>query len=197
VACAAVVPVKRVEAQDRVAACGGHGVCSVCRMNPVAADHLRAQSDLTWRKGSQRLKESTAAPSWTHSQSCYWLLTYRACPTPGRRGPCSRIRCIIFMCYTATDPTVLTSVASRSATESDSVLWYYCTHCRSIVRRRLRSAPQRHLACADDKRNKRWPLAQSHQGTTPAVSSSTDAAFRSRYQAREQKADGAWRWKDG
>jgi hypothetical protein len=46
--------------------CGGHGVCSVCRMNPVGADHLRAQGDLTWRKGSQRLKESTAAPSWTH-----------------------------------------------------------------------------------------------------------------------------------
>jgi hypothetical protein len=93
-------------------------------------------------------------------------------------------------CYTATDPTVLSSVANRSTTEPDSVLWYYCTHRRPIVRRRLQSTPQRHLACADDKRNKRWPLAQSHQGTTPAVSSSTDAALRSRYQAREQKADG-------
>ena len=42
----------------------GEGICSVYRMNPVHADHLRAHSALTRREGSQRLKESTAAPSW-------------------------------------------------------------------------------------------------------------------------------------
>lgn len=79
VACAAVVPVKRVGAQDRVVA--WRGICSVCRMNPVAADHLRAQRGLTRREGSQRLKESTAAPSWQHSQQC--LL---AAPVPKTRA---------------------------------------------------------------------------------------------------------------
>lgn len=46
----------------------GVGICSVCRMNPVGADRLRAQRGLTRREGS--LKESTAAPSWQHSQKC-------------------------------------------------------------------------------------------------------------------------------
>ena len=42
---------------------------------------------------------------------------------------------------------------------------------RIVVRRRLQAASSR-LCRRHDKRNRRWPLAQSHQGTTPAVSSS-------------------------
>jgi transposase-like protein len=61
-----------------------------------------------------------------------------------------------------------------------------------IVRRRLQPASSRLCRRHDtNKRNRRWPLAQSHQGTAPAVSSSPK---RSPRQAREQKADGAWRW---
>ena len=58
------------------------------------------------------------------------------------------------------------------------------------MRRWLQAASSR-LCRRHDKRNRRWPLAQSHQGTTPAVSSSPKRSAR---QAREQKADGAWRW---
>lgn len=58
---------------------------------------------------------------------------------------------------------------------------------RRIVRRRLQAASSRLCRRHCDKRNRRWPLAQSHQGTTPAVSPSPK---RSPRQAREQKADG-------
>ena len=63
---------------------------------------------------------------------------------------------------------------------------------RIVVRRRLQAASSR-LCRRHDKRNRRWPLAQSHQGTTPAVSSSRKRSGSTR-QAREQKAHGAWRW---
>lgn len=80
-ACLGYAAVKRVGAQDRV--CGvGEGICSVFRMNPVLADHLRAHSAEVrgGRVCLQRLKESTAAPSWNHSQSCLLAAAWPAPP---------------------------------------------------------------------------------------------------------------------
>ena len=85
----------------------------------------------------------------------------------------------------------------ESRSRSQRALWHYSVvlllqqaAARIVVRRRLQAASSR-LCRRHDKRNRRWPLAQSHQGTTPAVSSSLKRSAR---QAREQKADGAWRW---
>ena len=85
----------------------------------------------------------------------------------------------------------------ESRSRSQRTLWHYSVvlllqqaAARIVVRRRLQAASSR-LCRRHDKRNRRWPLAQSHQGTTPAVSSSLKRSAR---QAREQKADGAWRW---
>ena len=82
------------------------------------------------------------------------------------------------------------SASSRYSVVVVVVLLLQQAAARIVVRRRLQAASSR-LCRRHDKRNRRWPLAQSHQGTTPAVSSSLKRSAR---QAREQKADGAWRW---
>ena len=82
------------------------------------------------------------------------------------------------------------SASSRYSVVVVVVLLLQRAAARIVVRRRLQAASSR-LCRRHDKRNRRWPLAQSHQGTTPAVSSSLKRSAR---QAREQKADGAWRW---
>ena len=77
--------------------------------------------------------------------------------------------------------------AAVQANRHSSVALLTHSEQRRIVRRRLQAASSR-LCRRHDKRNRRWPLAQSHKGTTPAVSSSPK---RSPRQAREQNADGA------
>lgn len=67
----------------------------------------------------------------------------------------------------------------------------------TTARQRLQTAPQRHLACADSQATQ----ALAAGAITPKRSAScfiaTQTQLARRYEAREQKADGAWRWKGG
>lgn len=110
--------------------------------------------------------------------------------------PCMHTACMHTTAHVRTAKCPPQGHESRSASSRCSVvvvvvvLLLQRAAARIVVRRRLRAASSR-LCRRPDKRNRRWPLAQSHQGTTPAVSSSLKRSAR---QAREQKADGAWRW---